>query len=134
MPSVSYKYNKHQKLKSRKLVENLFSKGKSTLAFPVKLVYTLEESDMPKVLSGAGVSKKYFKKAHDRNYIKRLIREAYRHHQHQLIAFSEKQKLTIHFFMLYIYKELPNYESLNVQMPTIIQKLIKQITNEKEIK
>ncbi len=134
MPSVSYKYNKYQKLKSRKLVDNLFSKGKSTLAFPVKLVYTLEESEKPNVLSGAGVSKKYFKKAHDRNYIKRLIRETYRHHQHQLIAFSEKQKLTIHFFMLYIYKELPSYETLNAQMPTFIQKLIKQITNEREVK
>ncbi len=130
MENQSFKYNKHQKIKSRKLVENLFSKGKSLLAFPVKLVYSFEKAENATVLSGIGVSKKYFKKAHDRNYIKRLLRESFRHHQQSITEYSLIHKLRIHFFMLYVHKELPSYEVLQLQMPNILKKLALQITNE----
>lgn len=134
MQHISYTYNKYQKLKSKKLVDNLFKLGKSILAFPVKIIVTVEDSIEPTVLSGVGVSKKYFKKAHDRNYIKRIIKESFRHHQQVMINFSQAKSVNIHFFILYVYKELPKFADLNEQMPTIIEKLIKYINTEKLVK
>lgn len=82
------------------------------------------------MLSGIGVSKKYFKRAHDRNFIKRLLRETYRLHQLELTEFSKKSGISINFFMLYVHKELPDFNSLKVQMPKMIQKIVKQIEAE----
>lgn len=134
MQHISYTYNKYQKLKSKKLVDNLFKHGKSILAFPVKIIVTVEDSIEPTVLSGVGVSKKYFKKAHDRNYIKRIIKESFRHHQQLIINLSQAKSVNIHFFILYVHKELPKFADFNEQMPTIIEKLIKYINTEKLVK
>ena len=66
-------YSKKEKLKSKKLIEKMFVEGRSISAFPLRLVY-LETpfNDGVTIKTGVSVSKRHFKRAVDRNRIKRL--------------------------------------------------------------
>lgn len=86
-----FTYSKSEKLKSRKTIDLLFSNGKSVSKFPLRLVYAPTEGAMEKVLFGVSVSKKYFKNASDRNYLKRVLRECYRLNKHLLHENIDKQ-------------------------------------------
>ncbi len=118
----TYSYNKTEKLKSRKTLNELFTKGKSFSVFPVKLFYVLSETDTV-IKAGVGVSARNFKKAVDRNRIKRLLRECYRLNKLSLhTAVIAKQK-GVSVFFLYVGKELPEYTMLNEKMQTVLTKL-----------
>ncbi|MES1226963.1 MAG: ribonuclease P protein component, partial [Bacteroidota bacterium] len=73
---------KKERLKSRKSIEQLFNEGKSFAVSPCRVFYMILPFNATStsfiVQFGAGVSTKNFKKAVDRNRIKRLVREAYR--------------------------------------------------------
>ncbi len=123
-----FTYQKKEKLKSRKLLEQVFGKGHSLLVFPVKIFFLpLQENvDFP-VKSGVGVSSRNFKKAVDRNRVKRLLRENYRTHKQPLYDAVNKRNLKIAVFLLYIDKVLPEKGALQIKMPLVISKLIKAI-------
>lgn len=72
-------FHKQERLCSKKQMDLLFSKGKGSLAYPVKMVWleTPVELQHP-AQSMFIVPKRQFKKAHDRNKLKRRMREAYR--------------------------------------------------------
>jgi ribonuclease P protein component len=79
------------------------------------------------VLFGVGVSKRYFKKAADRNRIKRLTREVYRTRQHQLNAAMTGRNLQLHLFFIFTGKELPQFADCATGMATALEKLIKTL-------
>lgn len=74
-----FTFRKEERLSKEKIIQELFEKGSSFYSYPFK-VYFMPHPDqannMHQVL--ISVSKKNFKKAVDRNSIKRRIREAYR--------------------------------------------------------
>ncbi|MFY8025332.1 MAG: ribonuclease P protein component [Sediminibacterium sp.] len=118
-------YSKQEKLKSRKALEQLFAKGKSFSVFPIKVFYTVSD-DLNGVHAGVGVSSRIFKKAHDRNRVKRLLREVYRTQKQPLyLAVANHQQLNV--FFLYIGKELPVFSELQVAMGKTLEKLIRKI-------
>ena len=89
------------------------------------------ESDAPMKV-GVGVSSKHFKKAVDRNRIKRLLREAYRLNKIPLTEFIQINNKKIAVFFLFIDKTIPAFSLLQNKMPTVIAKLIKSL-NENNI-
>lgn len=112
----------NEKLKSKKLIEALFKSGKSVSSFPIKVIYTsipFEEDVLIK--AGVSVSKRRFKKAVDRNRIKRLLREAYR--LNKSIVHGELQEQYVCMF-LYLGKEMPNFNELNGKMERLLHKLV----------
>lgn len=114
-------------MKSRKLIEELFSKGNSFSHPPIRVTYLPAESGLQ---AGVGVSSRNFKKAVDRNRIKRQIREAYRLQKGPLRQLlSDGQKGLLLFFTC-TSRELPEYNALAEAMWKSIGRLIK-ITNEK---
>ena len=125
---ATFSYNKFEKLKSRKQIELLFAQGKSISSFPVKVFYlSIDHTPLHPVQVGVGVSARNFKKAVDRNTIKRRMREAYRLHKlplHEHLVAAEK---SVAVFILWIDKQLPTTEVLQDLMPTVIEKLIKQL-------
>ena len=73
-------FGKEEKLCSEKDIDNLYKLGISFLNFPMVFYYlSITEIEQTKVL--VSVSKKKFKKAVDRNLIKRRLRESYRLHK-----------------------------------------------------
>jgi ribonuclease P protein component len=79
------------------------------------------------VLFGVGVSKRYFKKAADRNRIKRLTREVYRTMQHQLNALIAAKNLQLHLFFIFTGKELPLFADCATGMAIALEKLTKTL-------
>ena len=90
--------------------------------FPVKLFYTIAE-DTQTIKAGAGVSARNFKKAVDRNRIKRLLRECYRLNKLSLHTTVAAKQKGVSVFFLYVGKELPEYTMLNEKMQTVLTKL-----------
>lgn len=75
----AFRFGKKERLSKKKVIEELFAKGSSRLAFPVKIVFIRhpdKEQSLHQVL--ITVPAKNFKKAVDRNTLKRRIREGYR--------------------------------------------------------
>lgn len=119
---MSVLYPKNEKLKGRKLIEKMFSEGDSVTLFPLKLIF-LETKKPNKI--GVSVSKKNFKKAVERNRIKRLLREAYRHNKYLLI---DKNVMGYAFMILYISKELPGFEEINKKTRQLFLKFTKTLS------
>ena len=118
---MQFTYPKHEKLKSKTTIDSLFSEGNSVSKFPLRLVYvenTEENAELIKM--GVSVSKKYFKKAVDRNYYKRVLRETYRLKKHLLIDNLEKPYA---FMFFYQTKERLSYQEIEEKTIQLFQKL-----------
>jgi ribonuclease P protein component len=124
----TFSYGKEEKLKRQKLLEEIFSKGKTFTIYPVKIFYLQPSTplDFP-VKAGVGTSGKHFKKAVERNRIKRLLREAYRTEKVPLYEFLNATNKQVILFLLYVDKTLPVYVTLKTKMNLVISKLIKQL-------
>lgn len=122
-----YTLGRNERLKSRKSIEQLFSEGKKIIAAPFKVLYIFENEKEPSLLFGAGVSAKNFKKAVDRNRVKRLTREAYRLQKISLLEKVKANNIQLNVFFIYTGKELPAYKDVYNKVGTVLKKLDKLI-------
>jgi ribonuclease P protein component len=127
---MDFKYPKNEKLKSKKTIDLLFSEGKSVGKYPLRLVYVAHdfEDDVP-LKMGVSVSKKYFKKAVDRNYFKRVLRECYRLNK-QILIENLDQKYCLMFF--YQTKERLTYQEINEKTIELFKKFVLSLRNKNE--
>ncbi len=118
---MSFKFNKAEKLKSKKRIEQLFQEGKSITQFPLKLFYIpVADPQDAKIKTAVSVPKKKFKSAVQRNRIKRLMREAYRLNKHLIFNNIEGNYA---FLILYLGKEMPQYGEIETSLKGIFRKL-----------
>ncbi|MBU7569168.1 MAG: ribonuclease P protein component [Flavobacterium sp.] len=123
-------YPKTEKLKSRTTIDSMFREGKSVSKFPLRLVYKKQAFDEGQKLKiGVSVSKKYFKKAVDRNYFKRVLRETYRLNKNLLLDSLEEPYA---FMLLYQTKERLSYEDINHKTIQLFEKFRLQVKPEIE--
>lgn len=112
---------KNERLKSRKTIEQLFDGGHRFSHTPFRVFYIL--NDKPGLQFGVGVSSRNFKKAVDRNRVKRLTKEAYRLQKNGLKQQLKEKKTGLDLFIIYTGKELPEYKVVYKSMMAILQKL-----------
>ena len=109
-------FNKRERIVSRKLIEQLFSKGSSfsVSVFPLRIVVmeTARVADDIPVQVLVSVSKRHFKHAVDRNRVKRQVREAYRHHK-QILTEKVQQAQTL--AIAFIWLDDKHHESATVE-------------------
>lgn len=116
-------YNKSEKLKARKTIEKLFTEGKSVSKYPLRLVYIETDSRDALPQLSVSVSKKYFKKAVDRNYFKRCLREAYRLNKQVLLRDLQGPHA---FMLLYQSAERLSFAEINEKVILLFEKFTKQ--------
>ncbi|TPG32326.1 ribonuclease P protein component [Flavobacterium pectinovorum] len=122
---MNFTYPKNERLKSKTTIDLLFSEGKSVSKYPLRLVYRQAEGNPEeKIKMGVSVSKKYFKKAVDRNYFKRVLRETYRLNKHLLLD-NIQEPYTIMFF--YQTKDRLSYEEINTKTIQLFEKFLSQV-------
>ena len=117
---MQFTYPKHEKLKSKTTIDLLFSDGNSVSKFPLRLVYVENSEENAELIKiGVSVSKKYFKKAVDRNYYKRVLRETYRLNKHLLIDSLQKPYA---FMFFYQTNERLSYQEIEEKTIQLFQK------------
>ena len=126
MTTERYFLKKADKLKSRKAIDILFGKGKSFSISPLRICYLITEFE-PGIKAGFSATTKTFKKATDRNRIKRLIRESYRLQKNEITNHNILKTVGLHMFFIYTGKEVPAYNLIFEKIGAALKKLIKQL-------
>lgn len=118
-------FRKNERLCSKKIIDKLFAQGNSVFVFPVKIVYL--ETELPSeypVQAAFSVGKRNFKRAVQRNLIKRRMREAYRLNKSKFYEeIGEKQ---VAVFFIFTGKTILEYQ----QIETAIKKGMKKLLSE----
>lgn len=121
---MNEKFPSEEKLKSKILIDRLFAEGKSINKFPVKLVYIpIENEEILTHKTGVSVPKRNFKKAVDRNYFKRLMREAFRKNKY-LVDNNLPKKFA--FMFIYTSQKRFEYKELERVVKEIMEKIIER--------
>lgn len=121
---------KHERLKSKILLDSLFSEGKSEFSYPLKLLYQIKErreEDWP-LLFSVSVPKKKIKSAVKRNLVKRKIREAYRLQKAPLQELLfEKGTHQLSLMLIYIENKPVPYADTEMAVSKLLKKLANAI-------
>ena len=121
----SQRFYRGERLKSKKSIERLFGEGERKLFFPL-LLYHLEyhPGDLPYHQVLFTVPRKNFKRAVDRNKIRRRIREAFRRHKSE--AYNNYSGLPFLLGYVYISKSISTYAEIERSVVTSLRYLIQK--------
>ena len=108
------------RLKSRKAIAQVFETGGQLFQYPIKVFYLITADQPATVQMSVSVPKKKFKKATDRNQIKRRMREAFR-----LNRTEDPAQTSLATMWVYIGKETESYDKIESASRKLWQKLIK---------
>ena len=120
-----YKLPRKNILRSQKTITGLFQPGFFVSSYPIRVNYLLQPKieGAPEIQVLFSVSKKRFKKATDRNRVKRLLREVYRLNQQQLYTLSLPDGQQLAMAVIYTAPELFSFQVLKVAFIQCIQKM-----------
>lgn len=126
MDIPKYTLPKEERISRKLVIDKLFAEGKSFVVYPLRLVYltNVVGQDTPAAMM-VSVSKKRFKRAVKRNFIKRRLREAYRLNKHKLLLPVDLQGIAMSF--IYLSSDLKSFDTLNVKMGELIEQFNKKL-------
>ncbi|MEH6308817.1 ribonuclease P protein component [Olivibacter sp. CPCC 100613] len=120
---VRYTFKKEERLCNRKLLTKLFQSGSSFILYPYRISF-LESRGLPNPIQVViSVPKRRFKRAVDRNLLKRRIRESYRLQKHSLYGFATDHQIELLIAFQYIGKEIANYPTIHKRMGIALAKI-----------
>lgn len=123
------KFGKAYKLCSRKRIDELFKKGTKIYTYPFT-VFWMEESFEEKVAFQVvlSVPKRLFKRAHDRNYVKRIMKECLRKEKAELQAYLDMENKQLSLVIVYNNKEILAYEEMLKASKKMLAKLQQEVS------
>lgn len=113
-----FRFTRAERLKSRKLIGALFKEGQSFAVFPLRIIF-IRSAEGSGVQAAFSVSKRHFKRAVQRNRIKRQMREAYRLRKNQFPDTTGQLSLMV----LYTAKEALPYAQIEAAMGRLLKKI-----------
>ena len=126
-----YTFKKEERLCSKRLLDELFRNGSSFLLYPFRITWSnLSPSLNVPAQVVISVPKRKFKRAHDRNLLKRRIREAYRLHKSEFLYPFITCDRPISLGVSYVGKDIGDYQFLEKKLILVFERL-KSIYGEK---
>ena len=120
-------FTKAERLSSKIEIDRLFETGKSFKSGPFKIIWLeTHESATPAKLV-ISVPKRLFKKAVDRNRLKRLTREAYRKNKEQLYSHLKNKKISLMF--IFTARNIIDYKEMEEKIILSLQRLTEHINS-----
>lgn len=119
MGHSEYSFSKREKLTGKKKIEGLFNQGSSFHLKDFQVKYISSNEDCHQIL--ISVPKKNFKRAVDRNLLKRRIREAYRLNKHLIVKEGEFEPNSIAF--IYLSKNILTFHEIQDQLIMCLERL-----------
>lgn len=120
----------NEKLKSKKVIEELFAKGSRVKSFPLQLIYLKNEHYSESLIKvGFSVPKRSVKLAVNRNKIKRMMREVYRKNKY---LFSENINKKYIFMFIYMTNEETKYDDLELSIKKVCDKFLIKIKEDEQ--
>lgn len=116
-------FGKEHRIFLKKEIDHVFTMKEKVHVFPFLSHISLEPSDKPSFAVLITVPKKRFKKAHDRNRIKRLIRESLRREKAPLLAHAARENLKILFSIVYLWEEIPTDDLIEQKIKKLISRI-----------
>jgi ribonuclease P protein component len=147
--------SKTERLKSYKRIRILFAQGQKFKVFPLVVYYLLRDENVEEVEGGlerlrevnpvervevvegllqmgVSVGKRHFKRAVDRNLLKRRIREAYRKQKLELKEILMASGISMDIFFVYSNARISDYKEIELAMQqglTILLEKVKKQTS-----
>ncbi|MDB5281733.1 MAG: ribonuclease protein component [Bacteroidota bacterium] len=119
-----FTFGEGEKLKSKKIIDQLFTKGKSVSQSGFTLVYlSAPLNSFYPAQASFSAPKKNFKHAVDRNRVKRLMREVYRMNKFALYEKLVQRKEQLAIMWVYKGKQLPELELVTKAMLYCLNKI-----------
>jgi ribonuclease P protein component len=126
---AKFTLKKKEILSGKKQIAELFNAEKSLFSYPLKVIYkygSRTDKLNSKVLFSVSVPKKKFKKSHDRNLLKRRIRESFRLNKYELLNnIGDDQQLSL--MIIFIGNNSESYQVINRAVFKIFNSLLKKI-------
>ena len=116
---------KSERLSREQLIASLFEAGQSFYTTSFVVHYNL--CHLPELVPAqmlASASKRKFKKATDRNKIKRLIKEAYRINKQPLYAFLQSQNKQLALAFVYTDKKITTFNDIESKIKVALYELM----------
>jgi len=123
-PMKTQGFSKQERICRRNDFNLLFSEGKSFFSYPFRCIFLQKASDEFAARIAISVSKKKFKRAVDRNRIKRLMREAYRLEKHTLYDRTQEQTASLDMLIIYTENKLLEYKPIRDGMRVLLKKML----------
>lgn len=120
-------FEKEERLRSKKIIERLFSEGNDFYESPFKVIWLdmAMESKFP-VHVLISVSKRKIRKAVSRNLLKRRIREAYRKNKSEFLKFMQGQNSQCTLAIVYTASHIAKYQQIERKIILVLQRLQKE--------
>jgi ribonuclease P protein component len=127
-------FTKVERLCSKKIFAELFEDGNSFYSFPFRVVWIFKPDQLSSPSQIAiSVPKRTFKRAVDRNLIKRRIKEAFRKKKQDLYSLLETNQRQVAFVLIFQDNKIPDYQKTEKYVTDMLRKFI-HLLREKEKK
>ncbi len=126
-------FSKKNRLASKREIDTLFAQKCVMRSYPFTIYFRFFEAEIPELKFVTSAPKRIFRHAHERNRIKRLMREAIRKNKLSLTQFLEKNNFGLHIFAICSSDNEVQYENLEKSMKYLFKKIENEIISQTSI-